>query len=62
MPKGWSIELSGIPEIFQDCLDIVLELGEANVVRWESEAQFELFKSLVKQAADISQTHGVTNN
>lgn len=57
MPKGWSIELSGMPSIFRDCLNIVSELGEANEVRWENEVQFESFKLLVEKAIEVAQSH-----
>jgi hypothetical protein len=57
MPKGWSIELSNLPSIFRDCLGIVSELGEANSVRWENEAQFESFKRLVEKAMELVQSH-----
>ena len=57
MPKGWSIELSGMPSIFKDCLGIVSKLGLANEVRWENEAQFESFRRLVKKAIEVAKSH-----
>ncbi|MCP5265332.1 MAG: hypothetical protein H6934_04440 [Burkholderiaceae bacterium] len=57
MPKGWSIELSGMPGIFQDCLGIVSELGQANVARWEDEVQFESFRRLVEKAIEVAISH-----
>jgi len=57
IPKGWSIELSGMLGIFLDCLDIIRELGQVNAVRWEHEGQFESFKQLVETAIEISQSY-----
>ena len=43
MPKGWSIELSGMPHICLDCLDAIKELNSAFVhSRWDSEDQVEM--------------------
>lgn len=53
MPKGWAIELSGMPSIFHDCLRIVAELGQANEARWENEEQFESFKWLVEKSFEV---------
>ena len=40
MPKGWSIELSGMPAICLDCLAIIEELDDhAFPARWESDEQ-----------------------
>jgi hypothetical protein len=40
MPKGWSIELSGMPKICLDCLEVVRELNSVFVrSRWDSEDQ-----------------------
>lgn len=58
MPRGWSIELSGLPCIFRDCLDVLSELGETNAMRWECETQFALFKSFIEQAAEVTQVDG----
>lgn len=40
MPKGWSIEVSGLPSICLDCLAIIDDLDvHALPVRWETEDQ-----------------------
>jgi hypothetical protein len=42
MPKGWSVELSGMPGICLDCIDIVRDINaKALPVRWNSDAQGE---------------------
>lgn len=50
MPKGWSIELSGMPGICSDCLDVI-ELIDQNSLsmRWENEQQHEAFLEVLGQ-------------
>lgn len=44
MPKGWSIELSGMPRICLDCLDIIEELDTNSLcMRWDDDSQRERF-------------------
>ncbi len=51
MPKGWSIEMSGMPEICLDCLSIIKKLNEGSLVaRWEDEDQANIFSSLLTEA------------
>jgi len=51
MPKGWSIEMSGMPKICCDCLNIVKKLGEGPInVRWETDKQAILFTNLLTKA------------
>ncbi len=46
MPKGWSIEISGMPRICIDCMDVIAELDENTLrTRWEDEYQRARFKS-----------------
>jgi hypothetical protein len=50
MPQGWSIELSGMPQICRDCLDVVGQLGERSLcMRWESDEQCKSFSQLLEQ-------------
>ena len=52
MPKGWSIELSGMPNICLDCLEVIRELNSGFVhSRWDSEDQAAEFEALVSEAA-----------
>jgi hypothetical protein len=60
MPKGWSIELSGIPDIFLDCLDIIKALGNANPSRWEDDLQYRIFNSNIEEA--MSKTNEYKNH
>jgi hypothetical protein len=51
VPKGWSIELSGMPNICLDCLDIIKELNFRSVhSRWDSEDQLTEFEELLSLA------------
>lgn len=51
MPKGWSIDISGMPEICLDCLQIIQELNNGFVrTRWESEEQCTKFEELLNCA------------
>jgi len=48
MPKGWTIELSGLPTACRDCLSIVSHLdGGSMSRRWESEAQQQRARTLL---------------
>jgi hypothetical protein len=50
MPQGWSIELSGMPQICCDCLEVVAQLGEYGLcTRWESDEQREAFAEVLEQ-------------
>jgi hypothetical protein len=50
MPQGWSIELSGMPAICIDCLNIVSHVGEHSLcTRWESEEQRQSFVEVLGQ-------------
>lgn len=51
MPKGWSIEVCGLPDICIDCLKIIQNLGEGPIqVRWENDKQRAGFAKLVRRA------------
>lgn len=53
MPKGWSIEMSGMPAIFMDCLNIIKNLSEGPIsMRWEDENQSQVFAGLLKSAIE----------
>jgi hypothetical protein len=51
MPMGWSIEMSGMPSICKDSLDIIKELEENFLCfRWADEEQREHFNNFLEQA------------
>lgn len=50
MPQFWSVEVSGIREIFRDCLDIIKFLGDNNKPRWWDEEQYHQFCDLLDQS------------
>ena len=53
MPMGWSIEMSGMPSICIDCLDIIKELEENFLcVRWSDEEQRKHFNSYLELARE----------
>lgn len=50
MPKGWSIELSGMPAICLDCLGIIDQLDQNSpCMRWESDDQQQAFRQIIQQ-------------
>jgi len=52
MPKGWSIGLSGMPNICVDCLEVIRELNAGFVhSRWDPEDQAAEFEALLAEAA-----------
>ncbi|MEW8684574.1 MAG: hypothetical protein AB2556_02080 [Candidatus Thiodiazotropha sp.] len=50
MPKGWSIEVAYMIEVFTDCLNVIERLGSELAMRWEDEEQKNIFEGLVKDA------------
>lgn len=51
MPKGWSIEMSGMPNIFNDCLNVIKALSEGPIsMRWEDEDQKTIFSNKLNHA------------
>ena len=49
MPKGWSIEVSGMPRLCSDCLNVIKQLSEGSICgRWETETQSDEFKKLLE--------------
>lgn len=53
MPKGWSIEIAYMLEIFDDCLNIIKDIGAGPISdRWEEDAQAETFNTLVAESID----------
>jgi hypothetical protein len=51
MPKGWLIEMSGMPEICLDNLNIIKCLNEGPVgMRWEDEKQSNIFSKLLTES------------
>ncbi|MET0330243.1 MAG: hypothetical protein ABW154_02325 [Dyella sp.] len=50
IPKGWSIEISGMPAICLDCLEVVANVGKHSLhKRWESEEQQQSFEKALSQ-------------
>lgn len=50
MPRGWSIELSGMPQICANCLAIIAQLGEGSLcLRWVNEKQQQSFAEVLGQ-------------
>jgi len=47
MPQGWSIDVSCIPQMCVDCLDIVSQLGQRT--RWENDEQYLEFGEIFRQ-------------
>jgi len=61
MPKGWSIEIAYMLEIFADCLSIIKDIGSGSISgRWEDEVQTETFQALVDES--IEKVHQYTNH
>jgi hypothetical protein len=53
MPMGWSIEMSGMPSICKDCLDIIKELEENFLcIRWDDDEQRKHFNRFFEQARE----------
>ena len=53
MPTGWSIDMSGMPVICKDCLNIIDELDEAVLcMRWEDENQMNRFRKNLARARE----------
>jgi hypothetical protein len=50
MPKGWSIEVTYMTEVFSDCLNIIERLGIGVSNRWADEKKKAEFEGLVKKA------------
>lgn len=50
MPKGWSIEVIYMIEVFSDCLNIMERLGRGLSIRWEDEKQQTEFEELLIKA------------
>jgi len=49
MPKGWSIEVSGMPALCLDCLDVVDQLDQNSLcMRWEGEEQHQAFREVLE--------------
>lgn len=53
MPMGWSIEMSGMPSICNDCLDIIRELEENFLcIRWVDDEQRRHFTNNLELARE----------
>jgi len=48
MPQGWLIELTGMPAICLDCLDVAAQIGQHSLcTRWEHEEQQQSFGEML---------------
>jgi len=56
VPKGWSLEVSGLPQIVDDCLDVIFFLGfECGNVIWHEMALETQTRDLIEKAkCDLS--------
>lgn len=55
MPKGWSIEMSGMPGICLDNLNIMKSLNDGPVsMRWEDEEQAKVFSRSLSEAMAVT--------
>jgi hypothetical protein len=53
MPKGWSIELSMLPEVCLESLKIVETLARGPIrMRWENDEQAEYFEGILAECQD----------
>ncbi|NOT06191.1 MAG: hypothetical protein HOP27_16490 [Anaerolineales bacterium] len=53
MPKGWSLEVSGLPSMCQDCLDVINELDEHTLdIRWHDDVQRSSFRILLNSCLE----------
>ena len=53
MPKGWSIEIAYMLEVFSDCTNIIKTIGGGSVAgRWEDENQSDAFNKLLAAAKE----------
>jgi hypothetical protein len=53
MPKGWSLQVSGLPNMCKDCLDIVYELDQHTLnVRWQDDFQRSSFRTLLNSCLE----------
>ncbi len=54
VPKGWSLELTGLPEVCLSCLEIIEFLGwESGNILWYEEAHGERAMSVLKRAREF---------
>jgi hypothetical protein len=53
MPKGWSLEVSGLPAMCKDCLDVISELDEHTLrERWHNDSQESSFRTLLNSCLE----------
>lgn len=52
MPRGWSIEVAYLIQVFVNCLSVIESIGSGVAMRWEDENQKETFERLVLDAKD----------
>ena len=51
MPQGWSLELSGMPDICLDCLSIVARLDEDSLcMRWDTSDERHTFQTVLAES------------
>jgi hypothetical protein len=53
MPKGWVLEVGGLPTMCKDCLDVINELNEHTMnVLWNNDYQRSSFRTLVNSCLE----------
>ena len=53
MPKGWALEVRGLPDICKDCLDVINEFDEHTLhMRWHDDFQRSSFRSLLNSCLE----------
>ena len=54
MPKGWSIELAGLPDICIDSLNVVSALANGPIqMRWEDDSQQDRFRIILRDSIEL---------
>lgn len=49
MPKGWSVELTGMPTICADCLDVIASIDQSSLrMRWDDQEQHDAFCEMLE--------------
>jgi hypothetical protein len=59
MPKGWSIELAGLPAICIDSLNIVAALAQGPIqMRWDDDSQKARFSAVLAESIELLEKLG----
>ena len=53
MPKGWTLEISGLPDMCKDCLDVINELDNHTLhMQWQDDFQSSSFRTLLNSCLE----------